>query len=266
MFVASKVLGFLLQPSNLAAIALMVGLWLTRNASYLRSGKRLAWAGVAYILLAGILPFGNALVLPLEQRFSGAPEPRPDDGYKGIIILGGFENGWVSAGRGRLTVNEAAERITEGARLARQLPKTKVVFTGGSGTFLRPGAEATGPVAAFLEAVGIARDRIVLEGASRNTYENALFTTRLLKPAPRDRWLLVTSAYHIPRAMGVFRKAGFNVIAYPVDYRTRGPEDIWRIFERYWAGLQRMDLAAGEWLGLTYYYLLGRIDTPLPGP
>ncbi len=237
-----------------------------RSASLVRAGKRLAWAGAAYILLGGMLPFGNALVLPLEQRFSGLPEPQPEDGFRGIIILGGFEDGWVSAGRGRLAVNEAAERITEGARIARKLPNAKVIFTGGSGTFLRPGAEATGPVGAFLKAVGISSNRLVLEGASRNTYENAQFTARLLKPEPGDRWLLVTSAYHMPRAMGVFRKAGFNVTAYPVDYRTRGPEDVWRIFERYWSGLQRMDLATNEWLGLLYYYLRGRLDTLLPAP
>ena len=266
MFFVSKVLGFLLQPSNLAAIALVSGLWLLRSPSYRRAGKRLAWAGTAYILIAGMLPLGNVFVLPLEQRFAGLPAPSSEDGFKGIIILGGFEDGWVSSGRGRFTTNEAAERINEGARLARKLPTTMVVFTGGSGTFLRPGAEVTGPVADFLEAVGIARERIVLEADARNTYENAQFTFRLLNPAPDDRWLLITSAYHMPRAIGVFRKTGFSVTAYPVDYRTRGPEDIWRIFERYWAGLQRMDLATSEWLGLLYYYLRGRTSTLFPAP
>jgi uncharacterized SAM-binding protein YcdF (DUF218 family) len=113
---------------------------------------------------------------------------------------------------------------------------------------------------------GIARARILLESKSRNTYENALLTRDLAKPVDGERWFLVTSAYHMPRAIGLFRKAGFNVTAYPVDYRTRGPEDMARIFGRIPQGLMRFDLAVGEWIGLVAYRMLGRIDALFPGP
>ena len=172
----------------------------------------------------------------------------------------------MTAGRGGLAVNESAERITEGLRLALKHPEAKVIFTGGVGGLLSKDVEATGPVAQFLKDTGIAPDRIVLEGRSRNTYENAVFTRDIVQPKPGDRWYLVTSAYHMPRSIGLFRKAGFDVTAYPVDFRTRGPEDMTRMFERISGGLMRTDLGANEWIGLLAYRTLGRIDDVFPGP
>lgn len=265
-FTLSKILALLAQPSSLAVLAILAGLWLMRRDGGRRGARRLAWGGVLALIAGGFTPLGNVLVIPLEQRFASTPAPQPGDRVDGIILLGGFEDGWVSNGRGGLGLNEAAERVTEGLRLALRHPQAKVVFTGGVGGLIAHNEEATEPVAQFLMDAGVARERIVLEGRSRNTYENALFTRDLVKPAAGERWYLVTSAYHMPRAMGLFRKAGFDVIAYSVDYRTRGPEDVTRFFERIPQGLQRLDLGANEWLGLIAYRALGRIDELFPGP
>lgn len=265
-FVASKVAGLLMQPSTLATIALAAGLVLLRRGRRPRLAACLAWGALAYLVVCGFLPVGNVLLLPLEQRFAGVAAPEPGERIAGIVILGGFEDAWVSAGRAGLAVNETAERLTEGLRLAWRHPEAKVVFTGGVGGLWPGGLDATGPVGAFLREAGIAQERIVLEGRSRNTIENARFTADLVKPEAGQRWLLVTSAYHMPRAVGLFRRAGFDVTAYPVDFRTRGPGDVTRPFERIPAGLQRLDLAAGEWVRLIAYRLLGRIDEVLPGP
>ena len=262
----AKLLAFLAQPSSLAVLALIAGLSLAQRGRAPRLARGLVWGGLALLIAGGLSPLGNLMILPLEQRFAAVPAPADGDRVDGIILLGGFEDGWVSTGRGGLGLNEAAERVTEGLRLALRFPEAKVVFTGGVGRVLSPDAEATGPVAAFLAEAGVARDRLVLEGRSRTTYENALFTRELVNPAPGERWYLVTSAYHMPRAIGLFRKAGFDVIAYPVDYRTRGREDLKRVFERIPQGLMRMDVAANEWLGLLAYRLLGRIDELFPGP
>ncbi len=105
----------------------------------------------------GLFPVGNVLVLPLEERFASVPRPADDEKVAGIIILGGFEDGWVTAGRGGLAVNESAERITEGLRLALKHPEAKVVFTGGVGGLLSKDVEATGPVSQFLKDTGVAR-------------------------------------------------------------------------------------------------------------
>lgn len=265
-FTLAKILALLVQPSSLAVLAILAGLWLTRRGRASRAGRRLAWGGALALVVGGLTSVGNLVVLPLEQRFASVPPPAPSDRVDGIILLGGFEDGWVSSRRSGLGVNEAAERVTEGLRLALRHPEAKVVFTGGVGTLLAPGVEATGPVADFLADAGIARERLILEGRSRNTYENALFTRELVNPAPGERWYLVTSAYHMPRSMGLFRKAGFDVIAYPVDYRTRGPEDSLRLFERIPQGLMRLDLGVNEWVGLIAYRVLGRTDALFPAP
>lgn len=264
-FALSKILGILAQPSSLAVLAVIAGLWLMGRGRAPRLARGLAWGGLFLILAGGFAPLGSFVILPLEQRFAGVPAPERGARVDGIILLGGFEDARVSAGRGGLGLNEAAERLTEGLRLALRHPEAKVVFTGGAGgVFAAP--EASGPVGAFLAEAGIDPARLVLESRSRNTYENAVFTRDLVEPRPGERWYLVTSAYHMPRAMGLFRKAGFDVIAYPVDYRTRGQEDLTRPFERIPQGLMRLDVAVNEWLGLLAYRLLGRIDTLFPAP
>jgi uncharacterized SAM-binding protein YcdF (DUF218 family) len=97
--------------------------------------------------------------------------------------------------------------------------------------------------ASLLSFVGISRDRAILEDRSRNTVENAVFSKAIVQPKRGERWLLVTSAYHMPRAIGVFRKAGFPIEPYPVDWRTRGAEDMMRPFAVMSDGLQRSDTA-----------------------
>lgn len=265
-YAASKLALFLLLPSTLAFGSLFAGLGLAATGWRPRLGWRLVWGGVLAVLIGGLLPLGNALMLPLEQRFSGVPQPAAGDGFSGIIILGGFEDPWVSSGRGGLAVNEAAERLTEGVRLARMWPQAKVVFTGGSAAVLFKQEAAGGAVRRFLLDMGIAADRIVIEDRSRTTHENALLTRSLVKPEPGQRWVLVTSAWHMPRAVGVFRQAGFDVIPYPVDYRTSGPRDLMRTFERIPAGLDRLDVAAREWIGLLAYWLAGRSSALFPAP
>lgn len=265
-FTLSKVLALIAQPSSIAVLCIVGGLWMMRRGTASRRARWLAAGGVLALILGGLGPAGNWVVLPLEQRFASVPLPSARERVDGIILLGGFEDGWISTGRGGLGLNEAAERVTEGMRLAHRHPEAKVVFTGGVGGLFARNVEASSSVAAFLTDAGIAKDRLVLEDKSRNTYENAIYTRDLVKPAAGERWYLVTSAYHMPRAIGLFRKAGFDVIAYPVDYRTRGPEDLVRFFERIPQGLMRLDLGVNEWLGLIAYRALGRIDEVFPGP
>lgn len=263
---ASKVFWLFAQPSSLAVILIVAGLVVLAVTRRRRLGSALAWSGLALLLVGGLLPVGNYLVLPLEERFAGAPLPPPNEPVAGIVILGGFEDGWVSGGRAGLAVNEAAERLTEGVRLARRWPDAKVVFTGGVGGLIARGSDAAGPVGDYLRDVGIAQERVVLEPEARNTFENAVFTLRLVEPKAGERWLLVTSAFHMPRSVGVFRKAGFDVTAVPVDYRTRDRRDLIRVFDSVPDGLKRFDLGVREWIGLVAYWLAGRTDRLFPSP
>jgi uncharacterized SAM-binding protein YcdF (DUF218 family) len=262
-FVASKVIFFCIQPSSLAFLTLLIGVLLVGKCP--RWGRGFLYASLAIIVLFGFLPGGNILVLPLEERFAARVPDVPREKVSGIILLGGFEEISVTRVRGGLALNEAAERLTETLRLARALPDAKVVFTGGSASLFGDGGVA-GPVRQYLIEAGVSPERIVVENESRNTYENAVLTKALLKLTPDDRWLLVTSAYHMPRSIGVFRKVGFDVVAYPVDFRTRGWQDALSPFDSFAAGLQRTDLAVREWIGLFAYWISGRSSALFPGP
>ena len=264
-FPISKVLWALAQPSSLVALLLTAGVILALPSRRRFAGALLV-AGLLALWIGGYTPLGDILIQPLENRF-----PRPDlerDGrpVAGLIILGGAQDTAAGAKRELAGLNEAAERITEAVALAHRFPQARVVFSGGSGALLRSEPPEAVSAGRLLEALGVARERLTLEGRSRDTYENAVFTAGLLKPAAGERWLLITSAWHMPRAMGCFRKAGLAVQAWPVDYRTGDPLDLTRFHGSYTEGLRRIDFVMREYAGLVFYYLAGRTDALLPGP
>lgn len=266
LFFASKVFGFLTQPSTLIWLLLVVGLVRARRAASQRSGLRTASAAAVLMAICGLTPASTWLKVPLEERFPRLEVPAGSQAYAGIIVLGGGEDGRASVLRHQLHINEAGERITEGAVLAFRLPEARLIFTGGAAAVLNdnpPGAESVGE---FWRTIGIAKERIVIESQSRNTYENAIFTRDMIKPKAGERFLLVTSAAHMPRSMGVFRKAGFDVTAYPVDYHTNFPADAIDTFGSIPAGLKRFDESVKEWVGLAAYWLMGRTSALYPGP
>jgi uncharacterized SAM-binding protein YcdF (DUF218 family) len=267
-FYLAKGLWFLLQPSTLIALLIGYGAILIWTG-WARWGRRFVSIGAVLLLVAGLSPLGNALILPLEDRFPRADlqAPPPPTGF---IILGGAEDRLVGTARNVPALNEAAERMVEAAVLARRFPEAKIAFSGGdAGILYKAGSEAEG-AESLLTALGVPRDRLILEAKSRDTYENAVFLkeelTRTGELGPDKRWVLITSAYHMPRSMGAFRAAGFNVEPWPVDYRTRGENDLTRPFDKVSEGLRRVDVATKEWVGSLAYWLTGRSDALFPAP
>lgn len=260
----SKVGWFVATPSNLLPLLILAALALGLRARWRARALGAALIGVLVLLGAGLLPVANWAILPLEERF---PAPADDRGeVQGIIVLGGGVLAEESFARGQLILNEAGERITGLVELARRHPRARLVFSGGGGTLLADEVPEAAAVQRFIGGLGLDPARILVEDRSRTTAENAAFTRALVQPAPGERWLLVTSAWHMPRAVGCFRRAGFPVVAYPVDYRTRGRGDAWRPFTFASEGLRRLDLAAKEWAGLAAYRLAGYTDVWLPSP
>ncbi|GFO83618.1 YdcF family protein [Methyloceanibacter sp.] len=267
-FYLAKAVWFVLQPSTFIALLIGYGAILIWTG-WARWGRRFVSAGALLLLVAGLSPLGNALILPLEDRFPRADLDRPPP-PAGLIILGGAENRLVGSARKAPTVNEAGERLLEGAILAHRFPEAKVAFSGGdAGILYKSNSEAEG-AAAILTQLGVAGDRLILEANARDTYENAVYLKKELeaeaKSGADSRWLLITSAYHMPRSMGAFRQAGFEVEPWPVDYRTRGPADFTKPFDKVSEGLRRIDTATREWVGLLAYWLTGRINVLFPSP
>lgn len=263
-FVASKVLWTVTAPANLLLLVLVAGcvlLW----TSWRRTGRWLVTAVALAGLLLAMFPVGAALLLPLEDRFP--PPPALPEHVHGIVILGGAIRPEVSESRGDVALNNHGERITVGVQLARRHPEARVVFTGGSARLWsgRELKEATfaGPL---LSNLGVTPDRLVLESRSRNTHENAVNTKALVAPGPDEVWLLVTSAFHMPRSVGAFRAAGWDVLPYPVDYQLAPPLRWWPPSLDVAGSMSTLNMAVHEWIGLAAYHLSGRTDTLFPAP
>lgn len=261
-FYASKLLWLILQPSNLLLLLLAAAL-LGLGLGGRRFAGRLLVAATTVLVAGGLLPVGEWLLLPLENRFPAPPElPARIDG---VIVLGGATNVPVVEGRGGVELEAPADRLTALIELGRRYPDARLVFTGGSARIVGDATSEAEVARLFYQRQGFDAARILFEDASRDTFENAVLSRRLVDPAPDQRWLLVTSASHMPRAVGVFRAAGWPVVAYPVDFRTTGR---WRL----WAGLdvaqrlKELDEAVKAWIGLAAYRLSGRTDALLPAP
>jgi uncharacterized SAM-binding protein YcdF (DUF218 family) len=262
-FILSKTLGLLTVPSNLMMALGLIGIVLLCTR-FRRLASWLILTSLVLIAIAGYSPLGKILMLPLEQRFPpwDASRGAPD----GIVVLGGAIDPEISLARGSAALNGSAERITVAAELARHYPNARIVFSGGTSS-LDPNAPLEAPVAVKeLEALGVAHDRITADEQSRNTVENAVFLHLLANPKPGERWILVTSASHMPRAIAVFRAAGFPIEAYPVDYRTRGRSDATRLHGSLPEGLEMTDHAIHEWGGLVIYRLTGKTSELFPAP
>lgn len=262
-FILSKLFWIAATPSTALTLMALAGLGL--SVWHARAGWVLAGCGVAGLALFGFGPFGRALTVPLENRFPAYV----DDGtpVAGVVVLGGAELPDISAARGQPAYQESAERILALGELSRRYPQARLIFSGGSGDLVGgPAMPEAEVVRRTLPQIGVDPARVAFEPNSRNTAENAALSRALADPQPGERWLLVTSAMHMPRAVGSFRTAGFPVTAYPVDYRTEGTAQWTRLTSNVAEGLRATDTALREWIGLAAYRLSGRTGAWLPAP
>lgn len=262
-FVLSKIAWFVIQPLVAIALPAILGLLLAAFGLRGLSVALLAFSGAAYAVIM-FSPAGLLMVGALEDRFPRTELPAD---VTGIIVLGGSFDTQVARTRGDPEISDAGDRITGALALSRRYPDARVVFTGGVAAVFEddmPEYEIAGRLFASL---GLPPERLELEGRARNTTENAVFTKELVKPKPGETWLLVTSAFHMPRSVGCFRAIGFDVVPYPVDYRTPSGPARWRPA---WADVSRngdkVQLAVREYVGLVAYRLSGRTTSLFPGP
>lgn len=264
-FALSKVLGALTDPMLLITLALLVAwpLGRSRYESRRRAAMRIVGGTALFLAAITVSPLAEWAAVPLEDRFPAPKElPARVDGF---IVLGGATVPAIGAARGRPELNAAADRLFVLWELTRHHPEALVVATGGSGLLLAPDLTEDVPTGALLKAMGIPAERILLENRSRNTRENAVFGRELLGARAEGVWVLVTSAAHMPRAMGVFRAIGWSVVPFPVDYRTEGAG---RRVPRM-DPLGDMEVLSGavrEWVGLVVYHLRGWTDDWFPAP
>ena len=261
-FYLAKLFWTVAEPINLIGILVFLGIVLSL-LRWRRTAMACLLAGFTVLALGAWTSLGAVLLHPLEDHFQ-RPDPAPAD-IAGIIVLGGGFEGAVNLARGGYELNASGDRFVETAILARRYPDARVVITGGAGTVLLEGEGDADTAPRLLIALGVAPERLVLERQSRDTYENALFTRELLEPKPGEIWLLVTSAFHMPRSVALFDKAGFEIVPWPSDYRTSGTETLGLAQDNVADSLRNLALATREWIGLVAYRLTGRIDQIFPG-
>jgi len=261
-FWASKLFWLVFSPGSLL-VWLIVGSWLLSLSRWQKLGRRLLNVTALITLLLAYFPIGNWLAYPLEQRF--APSPAMTDSPDGIVLLGGSFSLRLSENRQQIHLNENSERLLTFLELAHRHPDARLVFTGGSGSpTYQQVREADLARELFLNQ-GLAEERLMFERESRNTYENARNTSAMITHAPDENWLLVTSAYHMPRSFGVFCRQGWKLTPYPVDYQTLYGE-LFSIELGFVAHLTGLELALREWIGLLAYRLSGKTNRLVPGP
>jgi uncharacterized SAM-binding protein YcdF (DUF218 family) len=259
-FLASKIAWIFLSPGNLLIIGLVFGcLLLLFNRLHAAKWLLLTTALIGFFIMA--YPVGDFLIQPLEKRFA-KPTQLPAQ-IDGIIVLGGGEDLKRALSWQTTELGLGGDRYIGAADLAKRYPQAPVIFSGGSGSVQLQNTGSESDLAkTLLTTIGIAAERLILESQSRNTYENFV-NTRPLLPKIDGTYLLVTSAFHMPRAVGIARQQGVKVIAYPVDYRSNSEE------YRYWDfdlfdHLKSLEPAWREWIGLTVYYLTGKTSSWLP--
>ncbi len=263
MFVLSKVVIFLTDLDFIVPVLLCLGallLW-TR---WRRAGRWIVSAAMLGVVALSVFPVGHWLIAVLENRFPVVHElPKP---ITGIVTLGGTIGQFMTAARGQPSLTDGAERLTEFVALARRHPKARLVFSGGSGSLTRQDVKEADAARLFFRRMGLDVSRILFERQSRTTFETATLTPALTRPGAGERWVLITSALHMPRAIGAFRKAGWSPLPYPVDFRTFGPPRFTPRIRLSLKGLGEFNAALREWTALAVYRLLDRTDAFLPAP
>ncbi|MEM1045619.1 MAG: YdcF family protein [Pseudomonadota bacterium] len=263
-FYASKIFYFFIAPSHFLILCGLAGL-ITRWVGWKRIGGVLVVTSICGMAIVAFSPISLMAALPLEERFQ-APDPMPET-VDGIIVLGGSVNTRISSYRDRMTLVDSAERIADTAALARLYPDARVVFSGGSASIVQKTVTEASIARRYLESFGIDPSRLVIEDKARNTWENAVLSKDLAKPEAGETWILVTSAFHMPRSVGVFRRAGWSgIVPFPVDYRVGGPPDTRRMRTNAGLSVKLIDLVVKEWIGLAVYRLTGRSSALFPGP
>jgi uncharacterized SAM-binding protein YcdF (DUF218 family) len=252
LFFASKIGWLFAAPSRVLLLLALAG------AAAGRRGRALVAAALVVIAFVSVVPVGGLALARLEATFQPLSAPPRIDG---VLVIGGALDAQVYDAHPASGFNPAIGRLFEAARVAKAFPQARLLDIGGpTPPDGRPEADAAADV---LTALGVARERIEIERVSRNTYENAIDAAAIAKPKAGEVWLLVTSAFHMPRAVGCFRAAGFKVVADPVDYRWLGENNLG--FDPV-GGLEALDLAVHEYVGLASYRLMGRTDALWPGP
>lgn len=260
-FILSKLIWTFARPDHLLLLLLTLSVLMLGWKSTRRKARNCALGLLGLIWVVALFPIGEGLLHLLEQRFP-VPQQLEQTPLAGIIVLGGAEKLAAMRYHQRPEFTEAAERVMAVPELAQRFPDLPIIYSCGSGWLLEPDIKGADYTKLYFDAMGL-EGRVLYERESRNTFENAALSVPLAGERIQGTWLLVTSAFHMPRSVGVFQQQGWTVLPYPVDYRGK-PLD-WGVNFNLSGNLENLTMAAREWVGLLAYRLSGKTLTLVPG-
>ena len=264
--IISRTIWILIQPGNFFFLMLLLGLFLNiynqKKNIFLKIGRYLVITSITIMSLVGFTNLSSWILWPLESRMDAFRNKTDLSSYSGIIILSGSEDPLLTNATNQATFGDSSERLIQTAALARKYTTLPIIHSGG----VRPvpsGFSENDVARIFFKEAGINLSRVRFETDSYNTHSNAIGSKALIKVGECNKWLLVTSAFHMPRSVGTFQQAGINIQPYPVDYRTSLKYDgFFRL--SFSENFQRFDLAIHEYIGLLAYYITGRSNKIFP--
>ncbi|MCG8635129.1 MAG: YdcF family protein [Desulfobacterales bacterium] len=261
-FWASKLVWLVVRPDFLLVFFTLAGVFCL-FAGAVKRAKLILSAVVLFMVAVTVLPMGQWLLSPLENRFPTNPE-LPEN-VDGIIVLAGAENAYRSAVWDQVELWDHSERLYYFMKFMRIYPDAAYLFAGDSGTLYRQEYKAADLARKMFGELGFDADKILFERESKNTYENGVNAYNLVKPEPDEKWILITTAWHMPRAVGVFENLGWDVIPFPVDHGTdiTGDDRFFLTWE-FTGNMKGLQTGIKEWVGLTAYYLTGRTSVLFP--
>jgi len=259
-FYLSKIIWALISPDTLLLVFILATLFLLFLKKYQTATKLLTFVSIILIIIA-VLPIGKWMLYPLETRFQ--TNPALPENIDGIIVLSGAEAAKLSSVWNQIELGGAVERSLYFLSLAKKYPKAKLVFIGGSGSIFQQDLKEADVAKKLYQQQGFDTNRIVFERKSRNTFESAINSTKLIKPVKNEKWVLITTAWHMPRSVSVFCKAGWPVIPFPVDHSVN-KDNIFTMEFNLLGNLRTLKKGIKEWVGLFAYYATGKTTSIYP--
>lgn len=254
IFYLSKIMWFLFNPFNLIIFFLIFG-YCFNLFSFKILSKISYFLSFFLFLFSALIPTGSYLNYLLEKNFHSLNIHH--DSIDGILILGGGLNLYLTNEHKQISLNGAAERLTESVILINRYPDAKIVFSGGIGDFQDVGLDRAKAVKIFFNNMNVDINKIYFENKSRNTYENILYSKKLINPKKNQKWLIVSSANHLHRVVGIAENLGWDLIPYPTDF-NQSKKFKWNFSFNFLSNLNQFQNASHEWIGIIAYYFMGR--------
>lgn len=255
-FYLSKILWEIFNPLNTIVI-LFIFSFVSSIINLNLISKFLKILGLLFFIIFGILPTGSYLNYILEKDFFYNNELSSD--IKGMVILSGATNPYLTKEHQKVSLGGSVERLTESIQIIKNNPSIKIIFSGGPAYINHPNLNDSDSAKIFFSQMGVDISKIIFEDNSRNTYENILFSKEIAKPKIDEKWIVITSASHMRRTINVSNKLNWKLIPYPTDFNV-GKKFKFNISYNFLQNFNHSNKAVHEWVGLVYYYLLGKTN------